>query len=158
MFLLGPSHYLATRKCVLSGAQEYATPLGEATALLLLPMLLLLKLLLNSSSRCGLSTIWRQLLYGVNQGQLTPAVARTSLAALPHPALLLTGSACWPGLAAAAGPLPIDAGVYAELQATGAFEAMDMDADEVRVCRDGVKGMAARLIISVQDLWAVGDY
>lgn len=55
VFLLGPSHYLATRKCVLSGAQEYATPLG---------------------------------------------------------------------------PLPIDAGVYAELQATGAFEAMDMDADE----------------------------
>jgi hypothetical protein len=30
VFLLGPSHYLATRKCVLSSAQEYTTPLGAA--------------------------------------------------------------------------------------------------------------------------------
>jgi hypothetical protein len=34
--------------------------------------------------------------------------------------------------AAAAGALPIDAEVYAELRATGAFEQMGMDADEVR--------------------------
>ncbi|KAF6252920.1 MEMO1 family [Scenedesmus sp. NREL 46B-D3] len=28
VFLLGPSHHLATRKCMLSSAQEYTTPLG----------------------------------------------------------------------------------------------------------------------------------
>lgn len=29
VFLLGPSHYLGTRKCVLSSATEYVTPLGS---------------------------------------------------------------------------------------------------------------------------------
>eukprot|EP00878_Enallax_costatus_P011757 GHUV01012273.1.p1 GENE.GHUV01012273.1~~GHUV01012273.1.p1 ORF type:complete len:281 (+),score=40.95 GHUV01012273.1:178-1020(+) len=29
IFLLGPSHYLATRKCCLSSALEYSTPLGK---------------------------------------------------------------------------------------------------------------------------------
>jgi len=28
VFLLGPSHHVYTRKCVLSSAQEYSTPLG----------------------------------------------------------------------------------------------------------------------------------
>ncbi|KAF8072346.1 memo1 [Scenedesmus sp. PABB004] len=57
VFVLGPSHYLATRKCMLSPAAEYSTPLGK---------------------------------------------------------------------------LAVDAGVYAELRATGAFETMSLDADEAR--------------------------
>lgn len=39
-------------------------------------------------------------------------------------------------LAACAGPLPIDKEVYSQLLATGQFEQMNLDVDEVRAAQE----------------------
>lgn len=92
VFLLGPSHHVFTRKCMLSSAQDYTTPLGTCTA--------------------DGEHAWP---HCVQQ----PAASRR-----------ITACRCW--LLARAGKLVIDADVYGQLLATGAFEQMSADVDEAR--------------------------
>ena len=88
VFILGPSHHFYTRRCCLSPASHFETPLGEL--LVMHPL-----------------------------GMHVP---------LPCPCQLMAEDAamCCPG------PVPLSAETYRELEATGEFDMLDPDADEVR--------------------------
>jgi len=50
-------------------------------------------------------------------------------------------------LSGCAGPLPIDQEVYSQLLASGQFEQMDLDVDEVRVVKEGGLAQGAQFVM-----------
>ncbi len=137
IFLLGPSHHKYTRRCMLSSTEAYDTPLGARGGAGAWGARAHLGgagrapgRRCAGSRRGGTPSLGASPSRSTEEGHGRQRVGQGRVRVLRWECGLMSTSACLPD--GNAGSMPIDQQVYSELQATGEFDVMDVDTDEVR--------------------------